>query len=188
MLNAVGTVGAQGAGSFGMAMREVEGVFISPLALVVGDVSFGKDCNIWPFVVARGDVAAIRVGEGTSVQDHTMLHCKHNVALEIGSRVLIGHHACVHCTRVGDLALIGIGARVLDGAVVGEGAIVAAGCVVPPGMEIPAGKLAAGVPAKIMRDVSASDRSYILDVVTRYVDLARAHAEGKFAPRYVVNG
>jgi carbonic anhydrase/acetyltransferase-like protein (isoleucine patch superfamily) len=169
---------------FGMPfrMRYVRGIYLAESAVVTGDVTIGKDSNLWPFVSARGDVAPIRVGEGCSVQDHVMLHCKHNVPLEIGDHVLIGHQACVHCTRVGSWTLIGIGARVLDDAEVGENCIVAAGAVVTPGTKIPDGKLVAGVPAKVLRDVSEKDRAYIREVVTRYVDLARAHVAGKFAP------
>lgn len=163
-------------------MRRVRGIYLAESAVITGDVTVGEDTNIWPFVSARGDVAPIRIGRGCSVQDQVMLHCKHHVALEIGDHVLIGHQACVHCTRVGPWTLIGIGARVLDDAEVGEGCIVAAGAVVTPGTKVPDGKLVAGVPAKVLRDVSEKDRAYIREVVTRYVDLARAHVENQFPP------
>jgi len=163
-------------------MRLVRGFYLAESAVLMGDVTIGPDTNIWPFVCARGDVAPIRVGSACSVQDHTMLHCKHGVAMDIGDHVLIGHHACVHCTRVGDWTLVGIGSRILDDAQVGSHCIVAAGAVVTPGTIIPDGKLIAGVPAKIIRDVSEKDRAYIHDVVTRYVDLAKDHVAGKFLP------
>lgn len=164
----------------GWRMRKIKGVYVAESAVVVGDVTIGEDTNLWPFMCARGDVAPIRVGKGCSVQDHVMLHCKHNVPLEIGDHVLIGHHACVHCKSVGDWTLIGIGAKVLDDAVIGKECIVAAGAVVLPGTVVPDRKLVAGVPAKVIRDVSDKDMAYIRDVVTRYVDLAQAHIDGKF--------
>jgi len=168
-------------------MRLINGIYIDDSAIITGDVSIGPDTNIWPFVSARGDVAPIRVGAGCSVQDHVMLHCKYDVALAIGDHVLIGHHAVVHCTSVGDWTLIGIGARVLDDAVVGAHCIVAAGAVVRPGMVVPDGTLVAGVPAKVMREVTDADRAYIKNVVTRYVDLAKAHIAGQFPRKFVRN-
>lgn len=165
-------------------MRKINGFYLAESAVLLGDITIGKDTSIWPFVSARGDVAPIRIGEGCSIQDHTCLHCKHGVTMEIGNHVLIGHHACVHCTRVGDWTLIGIGSRVLDEAIVGSHCIVAAGAVVTPGTIIPDGKLVAGVPAKVIRDVSEKDKAYIHNVVTRYVDLARDHVDGKFPPLF----
>ncbi len=155
-------------------MRRVGNVYVSEAAVIIGDVTIGEETNIWPFVCARGDVAPIRVGRGCSIQDFTMLHCKHRVPLEIGDHVLVGHHATVHCSRVGNWTLIGIGARVLDECVVGSDCIVAAGAVVTPGTVVPDGKLVAGVPAKILRDVTDKDKAYIRDVIGRYVELARA--------------
>lgn len=163
-------------------MRLIGQVYISQAAIILGDVQFGPDTNVWPFVCARGDVAPIRVGRGCSIQDFTMLHCRHNVPLVIGNHVLVGHHATVHCSEVGDWTLIGIGSNVLDESIIGSNCIVAAGAVVTPGTIVPDGKLIAGVPARIIRDVTEKDRAYIRDVVTRYVDLARAHVEGKFPP------
>ena len=161
-------------------MRKVGEVYVSEAAVIIGDVSLGAETSIWPFVCARGDVAPIRVGKGCSIQDFTMLHCKHNVAMELGDHVLVGHHATVHCTRVGEWTLVGIGSRVLDECVVGSDCIIAAGAVLTPGTVVPDGKLVAGVPAKVLRDVTDKDRAYIRDVVTRYVELAKAHVEGKF--------
>jgi carbonic anhydrase/acetyltransferase-like protein (isoleucine patch superfamily) len=163
-------------------MKQVRDFFLSPHAVIVGDVTIGTDTNIWPFVCARGDVAPVKVGARCSVQDHSMLHCKYNIPLVIEDDVLIGHHAVVHCTRVGSFTLVGIGARILDEATVGQGCIVAAGAVVPPKMAVPDGKLVAGVPAKILRDVTDADRAYIKDVLRRYVILAKDHVAGKFPP------
>ena len=163
-------------------IRRVRDFFVAEAAVIMGDVTIGQDTNIWPFVCVRGDVAPIRIGAGCSIQDFTMLHCRHKVPMEIGNHVLVGHHATVHCTRVGDWTMVGIGARVLDGAEIGSECIIAAGAVVVPGMIVPDGKLVAGVPAKILRDVTDKDKAYIRDVITRYVELARDHVAGKFPP------
>ena len=104
-----------------VAMRLVGEAFVAGSAIVVGDVKLGADTSVWPFTCIRGDVAPIRVGARCSIQDQVMLHTRSGEALEIGGDVAIGHQACVHCRRVGDGCLIGIGATVLDGAVLGEG-------------------------------------------------------------------
>jgi len=84
----------------------------------------------------------------------------------------------VHSAVVGAEALIGNGATVLDGAVVGSRALVAAGCTVPPGMEIPPGMLAAGVPARIMGDLTPGAKRWVESNPGIYRALARRHASG----------
>ena len=163
-------------------MKQIRDFFVSPHAVITGDIAIGTDTNIWPFVSARGDVAPIKIGARCSVQDHSMLHCKHKFPLIIEDDVLIGHHAVVHCSRVGSFTLVGIGSRILDEATVGQGCIIAAGAVVTPKMVVPDGKLVAGVPAKILRDVTDADRAYVKDVLLRYVQLAKDHVAGKFPP------
>lgn len=166
----------------GARMIEFGGVFVSEAAVIAGDVELGEGTNVWPFACARGDVAPVRVGRRVSVQDFAMLHCRHGVPLVIEDEVVIGHHACVHCARVGPGTLVGIGARVLDDAVIGASCVVAAGAVVTPGTVVPDGKVVAGVPARILRDVRASDLEYVRSVAARYVELARAHVRGEFPP------
>lgn len=163
-------------------MRLHRGVFLADTAVIVGAVEIGEDSSFWPFTCARGDVAPIVVGRNVCVQDFTMLHCQHNVELRIADGVVIGHHAVVHCRSVGPDSLIGIGSRVLDGCEVGQDCVVAAGAVVVPGTIVPDGKVVAGVPARVLRDVTEKDRAYIRDISRRYVDLARSHARGDFAP------
>ena len=88
--------------------------------------------------ILRGDVDHIRIGEETSIQDNTVLHCDAgDFPLTIGDRVTVGHSVMLHGCTVEDDALIGIGAIVLNGATIGKGAVVAAGALVPEGMEVP---------------------------------------------------
>lgn len=155
-------------------------VFIAPTAYVGGDVVLGDQCSVMYHVVIRGDVAAIRVGARTNIQDGAVLHTKTDVPLEIGSDVGIGHRAVVHCRCIGPRSLIGIGAIVLDDAEIGTGCIIAAGAVLPPGMIVPDGKVVRGVPGRVVRDVTPEDRTYIGFVVERYLDLGARHARGEF--------
>ena len=163
-----------------VAMGVVGEAFVAASAIVVGDVTLGADTSVWPFTCIRGDVASIRVGARCSIQDQVMLHTRSGEMLEIGDEVAIGHQACVHCRRVGDGCLIGIGATVLDGAVLGEGCLVAAGAVVRPESRVAAGSMVAGVPARVVRPVSAAERDYIARIVAAYCELARQHAAGRF--------
>ncbi|MBU0640934.1 MAG: gamma carbonic anhydrase family protein [Planctomycetes bacterium] len=157
-----------------------QNVFIAATAYVCGDVTLGDDCSVWHHVTIRGDVSPIRIGRRVNVQDGSVIHTQHDVPLEIGDDVTIGHRAVVHNRRVGNRALIGIGAILLDGSEIGAGSLVAAGCVVPPGMIIPAGKLVVGTPARIVRNVREQEHAYMAFVVENYPKLAQRHAAGLY--------
>ncbi len=148
-----------------------ERVFLAPGAHVAGDVTLGDDVSFWFHTVARGDVNFIRIGARTNVQDGTVLHVAHAHPLVIGEGVVIGHQAVVHGCTIEDGALIGIGSRVLDGAVVERGAQIGAGAVVTPGHRIAAGHLALGIPARVVRPLTAEETLRIADTVERYAAL-----------------
>lgn len=132
--------------------------FIAPSADVLGDVSIGAGSSIWFNAVVRGDVHYIKIGEHTNVQDNCTLHVTNNfAALEIGSRVTIGHQALLHGCTIEDDCLIGMGSVILDKAVIRRGSIVAAGAVVPPGKEYPENSLIIGSPAKVKREVGTEE-------------------------------
>ena len=155
-------------------------VYIAPTSYVGGDVTIGDDTAIMHHVMIRGDVSAIRIGARCNIQDMTVVHTKTGVDLDIADEVSVGHRAVVHCRRVGQGALIGIGAIVLDDAEIGEHCLIAAAALVPPGMKVPDGKVVIGVPGRIVRDVTEEDRRYIRFVIERYRDLGKRHAAGEF--------
>lgn len=132
-----------------------ESVFLASGVKIIGDVKIGKYSSVWYNTVIRGDVHYVRIGEMTNIQDCSMLHVTNGkFPLNIGNKVTIGHSVKLHGCTIEDLTLIGIGAIILDGAVVKQKAMVAAGAVVKPGFIIPSGKLAAGVPARIIRNLN----------------------------------
>ncbi len=136
-------------------------VFVAPGAKIIGDVQIGKNSGVWFNAVIRGDVNFIKIGEMTNIQDCAVLHVTGNdFPLLIGNMVTIGHNACIHACILENKTLIGIGSVVLDGAIVKEKSLVAAGAVVRPGFIVPPGTLAAGVPAKIVRDLSQDELEY----------------------------
>lgn len=146
-----------------------ESVFLASGVKIVGDVKIGKHSSVWYNSVIRGDVHYVKIGEMTNIQDCSMLHVTNGkFPLNIGNKVTIGHSVKLHGCTIEDLALIGIGSIVLDGAVVSEKSMVAAGAVVKPGFVIPTGKLAAGVPAKIVRNLTSNEMLEFERAAERY--------------------
>jgi carbonic anhydrase/acetyltransferase-like protein (isoleucine patch superfamily) len=145
-----------------------ESVFIEETAVVIGDVVLGEGSSVWFHAVVRGDVASIRIGSGTNIQDLSVLHVRQGKPLQIGDDVTVGHRAVLHACRVSDRVLVGIGAIVLDDAQIGEEAIVGAGAVVTPGTVIPPRSLAHGIPARVQRRVTAAEIEMIKASAQRY--------------------
>lgn len=128
--------------------------FLAENATVVGDVVMGDGCSVWFNAVLRGDVNSIRIGNRVNIQDGSVLHTLYQKStIEIGDDVSIGHNVTIHGAKIHDLALIGMGAVVMDDAEVGEGAIVAAGSVVLSRTKIGPNELWAGAPAKFVKSV-----------------------------------
>ena len=128
--------------------------FLAENATIVGDVEMGDECSIWFNTVLRGDVNSIRIGNRVNIQDGSVLHTLYQKStIEIGDDVSIGHNVTIHGAKIKDLALIGMGAVVMDDAVVGEGALVAAGSVVLSRTQIGPNELWGGAPAKFIKMV-----------------------------------
>jgi len=128
--------------------------YLSENACVIGEVEMGDDCSIWFNAVVRGDVNYIKLGNRVNVQDGSCLHTLYQkAAIEIGDDVTIGHNVTVHGAKIGNGALIGMGATLLDDCHIGDGAIIAAGALVLKNTEVGPGELWAGVPAKFVKKV-----------------------------------
>jgi carbonic anhydrase/acetyltransferase-like protein (isoleucine patch superfamily) len=152
--------------------------WIAPTATLVGDVRVEAEASVWYGAVLRADFGPIIVRRGANIQDGSVLHGGDDPITEIGEGVTIGHLCVVHGCVIGAEALIGNGATVLDQVIVGSRALVAGGATVPPGMVIPDGMLAAGVPAKIIREVSGGAKHWVETNPAIYRALARRHAAG----------
>jgi len=154
------------------------GVYIDPQSAVIGDVTLGDDCSVWPMAVVRGDMHRIQIGARTSVQDGAVLHITHagpfnadGWPLTIGEDVTIGHKACLHGCTVGSRVLIGIGAIVLDGATIEDDVVLAAGALVPPGKILESGYLYVGAPCKKARPLSDKEKAFFRYSAENYVKL-----------------
>lgn len=144
-------------------------VFLASGVKIIGNVKIEEYSSVWYNTVIRGDVHYISIGKMTNIQDCSMLHVTNNrFPLNIGNRVTIGHSVTLHGCTLRDMCLIGMGAVVLDGAVIEEKAMVGAGAIITPGFVIPGGKLAAGVPAKIIRDLTEEEKEDIVNSAERY--------------------
>ncbi|MEK7747580.1 MAG: gamma carbonic anhydrase family protein [Nitrospirota bacterium] len=159
-------------------------VFVSPTAVVIGDVTIGRESSVWFNSVIRGDVHFIRIGEKTNIQDLSILHVTRKTRpLIIGDEITVGHHVTLHGCTIKNRVLIGMGAIVLDGAVIEEGAMVGAGALITQGMIVPAGTLALGAPAKIKRNLSEEETAFLSQSAKNYVELSRIYMKDNGTPK-----
>jgi carbonic anhydrase/acetyltransferase-like protein (isoleucine patch superfamily) len=149
--------------------------WIAPTATLVGDVVVEKGASIWYGVVIRADLGRIVIREGANIQDNSVIHVGDGVC-EVGKNATVGHQCLVHDCTVGEQALIGNGAIVLDGAVIGERTLVAAGATVTPGSVIPPESVALGSPAKKITPLEGNAKLFVDHNATVYHALARRHA------------
>lgn len=153
-----------------------ETAFVHPDATVIGRVTLGPGASVWPQAVIRGDYGSIVVGEGTNVQDGSVLHATADLDTLIGAEVVIGHLAHLEGCTVHDRSLIGVGSIILHRAVVEAGATVGAGAVVTNDTVVPAGALAVGIPAVVKPDRSHAE--LIGGLAAVYVDNAARYRRG----------
>ena len=128
-----------------------DSAFVAETALVMGEVTLGERCGVWPGAVIRGDFAHIQIGDGTIIEDNVVVHTGRDQ--HIGANVIVGHGAVIHCHSIGNNSLIANNATVLDDAEIGSYCIIGAGAVISPGMVVPDRSLVFGVPGKIAGEV-----------------------------------
>jgi carbonic anhydrase/acetyltransferase-like protein (isoleucine patch superfamily) len=152
----------------GKTPRVADDAFLAPTAVLIGDVTVGAGASIWFGAVLRGDNSAIVIGEGSNVQDNCVIHCADQLPTVVGINVTIGHMAMLEGCEIGDGALVGMGAIVLQRAKVGPRSLIAAGAVVGEGMEIPGGVLAAGIPAKVKKELEGNSQRWVETAALEY--------------------
>jgi len=154
-----------------------EGAWIAPGAVVIGDVSMGKDSAVWFGCVVRGDVHYIQIGDRSNIQDLSMVHVMHYKKEDrsdgnptiIGNDVTVGHRVMLHGCTIEDACLIGMSATILDGAVIGKESIVGAGSLVTKNKIFPPRSLIMGSPAKVVRELSDEEVAELYASAQRYV-------------------
>jgi carbonic anhydrase/acetyltransferase-like protein (isoleucine patch superfamily) len=165
----------------GVWPRIATGVYLAPGCAIIGDVEIGPHSSVWFNAVLRGDVAPIRIGQRSNVQDNAVLHLDAGTPCLVGDEVTIGHSAIVHGTNVGDGVTIGMGAVVLSRSTIGQEAIVAASALVPEDAEVPPGALVMGVPAREKRQLTPAERAASRENAARYVRNASLYLQESLA-------
>lgn len=142
--------------------------FIAPSADIIGEVVVGKASSVWFNATVRGDIASIHIGEGSNIQDNTVVHVSTNVPLSIGNHVTIGHGVIIHSCSIGDGCLIGMGSTILDGAVLAEETLVGAASLIPSGKTYPPRSLVMGSPAKFIRILTEEELQQMRENTKHY--------------------
>jgi carbonic anhydrase/acetyltransferase-like protein (isoleucine patch superfamily) len=150
-----------------------ETAWVADSAEVIGQVQLSEHASVWFGVVIRGDVAPIRIGRNSNVQDNSVLHADEGQPLTIGENVTVGHQVMLHGCTIGDGALIGIRAVVLNGATIGRNCIVAAGAVVTEGKTFPDGTLILGAPARAVKELTPEQLAQLKHGASHYLANAR---------------
>lgn len=160
-----------------------ETAYVAPGAWVIGDVHLGPEASVWFGAVVRGDCERIRVGARSNVQDGSVLHADAGFPCLVGEEVTIGHRCIVHGAVVGDRCLIGMGAILMNGAKVGEESIIGAGALVTEGKEIPPRSLVLGVPAKVIRPLTAEEVAGLRHGADHYVAAGHQYRAAGYVER-----
>jgi carbonic anhydrase/acetyltransferase-like protein (isoleucine patch superfamily) len=146
--------------------------YVSELATVIGDVVIAENCYIGHGAILRGDYGRIEIGPGTAVEEGVIIHAPPEHVCLIGANVTLGHGAIVHGNRIGDSAVVGMGAILSIWSEIGEWTIVAEGAIVKLKQKIADRVVAAGNPAAVIREISSQDQELWNYGKQLYIDLA----------------
>jgi len=151
--------------------------FVAYDATLIGDVTLENDVSVWFKVVIRAENDQITIGEGSNIQDGSVLHVDPGYPLRLEPRVSVGHKAMLHGCTVGEGSLIGINSVVMNGARIGRSTLVGANTLIAEGKEIPDGVLVLGSPGKVVRDLKEEEKAFLLKVAQGYIDRSRLYSE-----------
>jgi len=143
--------------------------WVAPSADIIGRVKIGKDASIWYGTVIRGDVAKIKIGNRTNIQDLSMIHVHHGQPTILGDDVTVGHQVMLHGCKIGNACLIGMSATILDGAVIGDNSIVGSKSLVTANKKFPPRSLIMGTPAKRIRELTNKEVEEIIQNAKNYI-------------------
>ncbi len=136
-----------------VAPQLADDAWVAPGCHVIGNVVLAARTSVWFGSTLRGDNELIAIGEGSNVQENTVMHTDMGYPLTIGVGCTIGHKAMLHGCTVGNNSLVGMGATILNGAVIGENCLIGAGALITEGKIIPDGSLVMGAPGKVVRQL-----------------------------------
>ena len=152
-----------------------ESYFVAENATVAGNVILENHVSIWFGAVVRGDVDSIRIGEGSNIQDCSVLHVDVNSPLDIGRGVTVGHACVLHGCAIGDDSLIGIKSVILNGARIGKNCLVGANTLITENKVIPDGSLVVGSPGRVIRALTTEEIEAIRKNARHYIENAEEY-------------
>lgn len=144
--------------------------WVAPGAVLIGRIVLKRNASVWFGAVLRGDNEPIVVGENSNVQDGSVLHTDMGAPLTIGKDVTIGHQVMLHGCTIGDNALIGIKATVLNHAVIPDFCLVGAHALVTERKTFEQGQLITGAPARAARTLDDSQHAIFPLSAAHYVE------------------
>jgi carbonic anhydrase/acetyltransferase-like protein (isoleucine patch superfamily) len=147
--------------------------YIAHDATLVGDITLHNEVSIWFKVVIRAENDRITIGEGSNIQDGSVLHVDPGYPMTLAKHVSVGHKVMLHGCTIGEGSLIGINSVVMNGARIGRGTLIGANTLITEGKEIPEGVLVLGSPGKVVRELTQQERDYLLKVARGYVERSR---------------
>jgi phenylacetic acid degradation protein len=147
--------------------------YVHPSAVLIGDVIVGPGCYVGPTACLRGDFGPLEMRAGANVQDSCILHAYPGVGTLVEEDGHVGHGAILHGCTIKRNALVGMNAVVNDNAVIGESAVVAALAFVKAGMIVPPRTLVAGIPARVVRELTDADLAWKVEGTQSYQQLTR---------------
>lgn len=168
-----------------LSMQAIRDFYVADTAVVTGNVVFGPGVNLWFGCVIRGDLARITLGARANFQDGCIIHTDTDAPLTVEEGVVVGHGAIIHGKSIGRDTLIGMGAKILGGAEIGEECLVAAGALVTEGRRIPPRSVVMGMPAKVVRPITAEELERTRTINAHYLEMAQRYVRGAYPPPWL---
>jgi len=162
----------------GLTPQVADTAWVADNAQVIGEVTLAADSSVWFGATLRGDTATIHIGEGSNIQDGSVVHADHGMPVTVGRHVTVGHQVMLHGCTIGDGSLIGIAAVVLNGAKIGKHCLVGAGALVTEGKEFPDGSMILGSPARVVKVLSPEQIEGLRRSAQHYIDDSRRFRQG----------
>jgi len=156
-----------------------EGAFVDESAQVIGDVRLKEGASVWPGAVLRADDDYVEIGRNSAIMDATFIEAPRGMPVIVGNNCLVSHAARLHGCKIGDEAMIGIGAIVMDGAVIGTRSIIGAGCLIVPGTKIPSESVVVGAPGKVTRQITPSDIDRLRNDLRNIARKVKVYQDGR---------
>lgn len=148
-------------------------VWIADSADIIGDVVLEANVSVWFNVTIRGDNDTILIGQGSNIQDNTVIHTDSGIKVTIGNNVTIGHKVILHGSKIGENSIIGMGSVLMNNSIIGKNSILGANSLVTEGKQFPENCLIMGSPAKVIRELSKDEIQFLKLSAEHYIEKSK---------------